>query len=133
MGASSSGCAANKTIMKVLSNLFSTRAPGAILLRRPVLLAACAAQVALAALPASAAERQVLHGNVPSVTARRQPIGRLEATKRLNLAISLPWRNREALTNLLDQINDPASPQYHHYLSTEQFTAMFGQIGRAHV
>lgn len=112
--------------MKVFSDLFSTRAFGRLSPRCPVLLAACAAQIALAALPSGAAERQVLHGTVPGVTAGLQPIGRLEATKRLNLAISLPWRDREALTNLLEQITDPTSPQYRHYLSTAQFTAMFG-------
>ena len=32
---------------------------------------------------------------------RLQPLGRLPATKRLNLIIGLPLRNREALTNLL--------------------------------
>ena len=44
----------------------------------------------------------------------------------MNLAIGLPLRNQEALTNLLQQIYDPASPNFHHYLTPEEFTAQFG-------
>jgi hypothetical protein len=57
---------------------------------------------------------------------RLQPLGRLLATNRLDLAIGLPLRNHEALLKLLDDIYDPASPLYHHYLTPEQFTARFG-------
>ena len=46
-------------------------------------------------------------------------MGFLPGTTRLNLAIGLPLRNGEALTNLLRQIYDPASAQYHHYLTPE--------------
>jgi len=35
-------------------------------------------------------------------------------------------RNRDALTNLLEQIYDPASPNYHHYLTSAQFAEQFG-------
>ncbi len=35
-------------------------------------------------------------------------------------------RNREALTNQLQQIYDPASPNFRRYLTPEQFTEMFG-------
>jgi uncharacterized repeat protein (TIGR03803 family) len=44
----------------------------------------------------------------------------------LNLAIGLPLRNQESLTTLLDQLYDPASPQYRHYLTPEQFAEKFG-------
>jgi subtilase family serine protease len=44
----------------------------------------------------------------------------------LNLAIGLPLRNREALTNLLEDLYNPASPNYRHYLTPEQFTERFG-------
>ncbi|MGD0746075.1 MAG: protease pro-enzyme activation domain-containing protein, partial [Verrucomicrobiota bacterium] len=70
----------------------------------------------------------VLRGHVPPAVARLnlQPTGRLPATNRLHLAIGLPLRNREALTNLIQQLYDPASPNYHQYLTPEQFTAQFG-------
>ena len=76
--------------------------------------------------PAWAVERQSLSGHVPAVTARLQPVGRLPGSSRLNLAIGLPLRNQEALTALLEQIYDPASPQYRHYLAPEQFVEQFG-------
>jgi hypothetical protein len=53
-------------------------------------------------------------------------MGRFPGTNRLNLAIGLPLRNEEALDNLLQQIYDPASPNFRQYLTPEQFTEMFG-------
>ena len=78
--------------------------------------------------PGSAAERQVLRGHVPAAVARLnlRPVGRLPATKRLNLAIGLPLRNTNALNKLLQDLYDPASPQFRHYLTPEQFTEQFG-------
>lgn len=55
-----------------------------------------------------------------------QPVDRLPATKSLNLAIGLPLRNRDALDKLLREIYDPASPNFHHYLTPEEFTENFG-------
>jgi hypothetical protein len=52
-------------------------------------------------MPAAAAPRQVMRGHVPSVMACLQPIGNFAGTNHLNLAIGLPLRNKEALTNLL--------------------------------
>jgi subtilase family serine protease len=79
-----------------------------------------------AALTASA--EQVLTGHVPEVIARAhlQPMGRLADTNRLHLVLGLPLRHREILTNLLAQIYDPASPNFHKYLTPEQFTEQFG-------
>ena len=78
--------------------------------------------------PGIAAERQVLHGHVPAAVARfnLQPTGQLPATKSLHLAIGLPLRNQAALDDLLQQLYDPASPNYHQFLTPEQFTARFG-------
>ena len=76
----------------------------------------------------SAAERQVLRGHVPAAVTKLNlpPAGRLPATNRLNLAIGLPLRNTNALTKLLQDMYDPASPQFRHYLTPEQFTEQFG-------
>ena len=72
--------------------------------------------------------RQFLRGHVPAAVTRLHlpPEGRLSATNRLNLAIGLPLRNQQALNHLLQQIYDPASPQYHHYLTPQEFTQQFG-------
>jgi uncharacterized repeat protein (TIGR03803 family) len=89
---------------------------------------ACGALLLTLATATSAAERQTLRGHVPEAVARLglQPLGRLPATNRLNLAIGLPLRNTNALTRLLHDLYDPASPQFRRYLTPEQFTEQFG-------
>jgi uncharacterized repeat protein (TIGR01451 family) len=87
--------------------------------------AACVAVFLPFTTPARAA-MQILSGHVPAIVARLQPVENLAGSQRLNLAIGLPLRNREALTNLLQQIYDPASTNYHRYLTPEQFTEQFG-------
>jgi hypothetical protein len=57
---------------------------------------------------------------------RVQPLGRLQAVQRLNLAIGLPLRNRQTLANLLEAVCDPASPRFRQYLTPEQFASNFG-------
>jgi uncharacterized repeat protein (TIGR03803 family) len=80
------------------------------------------------ATPTWAAPSQVLRGVVPAAVANHtlQPLQRLAATNQLNLAIGLPTRNADALTSLLEQLYDPASTNFHQFLSTEEFTASFG-------
>jgi len=77
---------------------------------------------------AIARAQQKLHAHIPSVIARSalKPISHLDSAKRLQLDIALPLRNQARLTNLLQQIYDPASPNYRHYLTVEQFTDEFG-------
>ena len=70
--------------------------------------------------------RQSLLAQVPASARQAQPLARLDATQQLSLAITLPFHNQEALTNLLREINDPASPNFRHYLTREQFTEQFG-------
>ncbi len=82
----------------------------------------------LSMVPLSAANNRLAPGQVPAVVARGQlaPLGRLAATNELRLALGLPLRHREALTNLLAALYDPAGPEYHHYLTPAEFTARFG-------
>ena len=65
-------------------------------------------------------------GHRPEVVAQLQPLRGLQAATRMDLAIGLPLRNRTGLTNFLRQLYDPANPNYHRYLTTEQFTERFG-------
>jgi uncharacterized repeat protein (TIGR01451 family) len=78
------------------------------------------------AFAGGAAVRQAVHTRLPAAVARLQPLGEMDRSQHLNLAIGLPLRNRDALNQLLQQIYDPASPNYHHYLTPEEFTARFG-------
>lgn len=73
-----------------------------------------------------APQPQVLHGHVPKITRNLSPQGRLAANYRLQLAIGLPLRNREQLTNLLEDIYNPSSPNFHHFLKPDEFAASFG-------
>ncbi len=88
--------------------------------------AACAALFLLPETPVRAAGSQVLHGHVPAVVARLQPIGHLDGANHLKLAIGLPLRDQAGLSKLLQQIYDPTSPNYHHYLTPAQFAERFG-------
>ncbi len=69
-----------------------------------------------------------LHSRVPQLVSQSQmqANGTLPADTNLSLAIGLPLRNQEELTNLLEQVYDPASTNYHHFLTPEQFTEKFG-------
>ncbi|MGO8678144.1 MAG: protease pro-enzyme activation domain-containing protein [Limisphaerales bacterium] len=82
--------------------------------------------VLLLLAPSVRAEQQVLGGHVPEAVGRLRAIGRLQPARRLNLAIGLPLRNREALTNLIEAIYDPASPRFRQYLIPGEFAAAFG-------
>jgi uncharacterized repeat protein (TIGR01451 family) len=53
-------------------------------------------------------------------------VGILADTNRLHLAIGLPLRDQAGLDKFLQQLYDPASPNYRHYLSVSQFTETFG-------
>ncbi len=82
--------------------------------------------VVMGALRTDAAPLQTVHGHRPAILSQLKPIGPLDKTQELNLAISLPLRNQAGLTQFLQQISDPKSPNYRHYLTPTQFTAQFG-------
>ncbi|MGD1087065.1 MAG: protease pro-enzyme activation domain-containing protein, partial [Verrucomicrobiota bacterium] len=75
---------------------------------------------------AQTVQTQSLQGHVPAAVAHLTAVGRLEGSRELKLAIGLPLRDKEGLTNLLQRIYDPASPDYHHYLTPAQFAERFG-------
>jgi hypothetical protein len=70
--------------------------------------------------------REVVPAHTPATARRLQPLDRYPGTNRLNLAIGLPLRNQNELAGLLRQIYNPASPNYRHYLTPQQFTERFG-------
>ena len=98
------------------------------LTRRTVILAGGMVALALGTVTmmAQTPRRMLLPGHLPEAVAALQPIGRLDGATRLRLSISLPLHHQTELTNLLEQLYDPASPLYHHYLTPEDFDARFG-------
>jgi len=81
-----------------------------------------------AALAATGATpgRVTLSGHVPAAAAALTATGQLSATNTLSLAIGLPLRNQEQLTNLLRELYDPASTNFHKFITPPEFTARFG-------
>jgi Pro-kumamolisin, activation domain/Divergent InlB B-repeat domain len=92
------------------------------------LAASCAVLFLMFSSSAQTVEQRVLPGHVPAAVAslHLQPLQTLSNSMSLHLAIGLPLRNQTALANLLRQLYDPASPNYHHYLTPEQFAEEFG-------
>jgi hypothetical protein len=80
----------------------------------------------VALCPVFGGDLKTLFGHVPAVVSRLQAVGNLPATNELRLAIGLPLRDPAGLTNFLSDIYNPASPNFHHYLTPEEFTARFG-------
>ncbi len=72
--------------------------------------------------------REILSGHVPAEVARLAPNGRLPATNQLSLAIGLPLRNRAGLDELLRQLYDPRSTNFHQFLTPPEFAARFGPM-----
>src|SRR5580693_6259157 len=84
----------------------------------------CAALLFAFACPAE--EKRILPGQQPAAAAHSRPLANLPPSTPLDLAIGLPLRNKVALADFLQQLYDPASPNFHHYLTPEQFTERFG-------
>jgi hypothetical protein len=80
----------------------------------------------LAATAGLAQPLRTLRGHVPDAVGRSRPVSDVAAQTQLRLAVGLPLRNKAALTNLIEGLYNPASPQFHRYLTTEQFTEEFG-------
>jgi len=100
------------------------------LARKPV--GACVLLALLFAVPLGAGRASVLSGHVPEIASHLQPVGRLAASNRMDFAIGLPLRNRAALTNLLQQLYDPSSTNFHRYLTPDQFADAFGPTEAAY-
>jgi uncharacterized repeat protein (TIGR03803 family) len=75
---------------------------------------------------AHAANPQVLCHLVPAAVENSTPVGHGIMARKMNLTIGLPLRNREALTNLLQELYDPASPHFRQFLSADEFAKNFG-------
>ena len=79
------------------------------------------------------ATRVVLSGHVPVVVPKLSAVERLPATNELSLALGLPLRNRDELEELLHQLYDPATTNYHKFLNLKEFTDRFGPTEDAYL
>ena len=80
-----------------------------------------------AALPAAypGDSTRVLAGHTPALVQASQVVGPVEPTTQLDLRLSLPIRDSDDLDNLLAGLYDPNSPEFHHYLTPEEFAERF--------
>lgn len=85
-----------------------------------------AAVLLLSMASARAAGTQTLRGHVPQAVAESKALGRMTAAAPVRLAIGLPLRNQTELDTLLEQIADPASPNFRQFLTSAQFAERFG-------
>jgi xanthomonalisin len=92
----------------------------------PVLLIAGALALAASAQAGVANRLQV--ANVPEAVASGHAarIAAMDEGRNLQFSLVLPLRNEAELDALLARLQNPASADYHHYLSVAEFTARFG-------
>ena len=71
---------------------------------------------------------QTIHDPVPGLVKKMaiKSLRAMDSTAQMNLVIQLPLRNEEGLSDLIGQLYDPNSPNFHHFLSPQEFTSEFG-------
>ena len=70
-------------------------------------------------------QRVTLSGQAVPLIQQAQLMQAVDPNQQLNLSIGLQLRNPADLDSLLSAIYDPQSPQYHQYLTPDQFNQLF--------
>jgi subtilase family serine protease len=88
----------------------------------------CATMLLLFTIPGQAQPQQLLTRHVRDAvaTGQAQFVGQLPSSQILRFDISLPLRDRAGLQNFVQQVQDPANPSYHQFLTPQEVTARFG-------
>ncbi|GCE28777.1 hypothetical protein KDA_42610 [Dictyobacter alpinus] len=68
---------------------------------------------------------QRIPGHVVPLLSKITPIGPTPKATPMHLSVVLKLRNEAGLDALLAAQNDPSLPQYHHYISTQEFNSRF--------
>lgn len=89
------------------------------------ILAVCGGASLFLATRASAQGRQVLPTKLAAFKGAHA-VGPMPATQRMNLALTLQLHNVQGLEALIGNLYNPSSPQYHQFLTAQQFTQEFG-------
>jgi len=74
------------------------------------------------------AQQSLLTRHVREAThnGQAQYVGSLPTTQSMRLVLVLPLRNQATLDSFLQEVYDPSSALYRHFLTVEEFTARFG-------
>ena len=70
--------------------------------------------------------RVVLSGQTVPLLKRARLVGAASAQQKLNLSVGLQLRNQQELENLLSDMYNPRSVEYHHFLTPQMFAGEFG-------
>ena len=95
-------------------------------LRRLILMAGLALIVATAWPAAAGDPATILAGNHPDEAAEIVGAAAASASRPLAMHLTMALRNGAELTRLLADQQNPASPQYHRWLTADEFTGRFG-------
>jgi subtilase family serine protease len=96
--------------------------------RVSVFLLALVAIVTAVNLVCQAESQSLLKPNVQQAVLNGEAklVGRLPATQTIHFDIVLALRHQPELENFLQQIYDPTSPSYRHFVTVKEFTERFG-------
>ena len=96
--------------------------------RLSVFLIAVVAMVLFVNLVCQAQPQSLLTRHVREVVVNGQTpsVGRLPATQSMHFDIVLALRHQPELDNFLQELYDPSSPSYRHFVTVQEFTARFG-------
>jgi subtilase family serine protease len=88
----------------------------------------CAIVSLLYVIPGQAQPQSPLTRHVRDevVNGKAQLVGKLPASQTLRIDIVLPLRDRAGLQSFVQEVQDPASPSHHQFLTPQEFTARFG-------
>jgi len=76
--------------------------------------------------PVFGSNLRTLSGHVPAALAKMTPMGLVAGTNELQLAIGLPMRDSAGLDAFLAEVYNPASPNFHKWLTPDEIAARFG-------
>ena len=97
--------------------LFSPGLPGAV----------CSAMLLfVVAIPAQAQSLLTHHVRPEVISGKAQFLRRLPETQTLRLNVVLPVRDQAGLDKFLQEVYDPTSASFRHFLTVPEFTARFG-------
>jgi subtilase family serine protease len=85
-----------------------------------------AAFVSLASFDGFAQSVLTHHVREATLDGRAPSVGRLPANQVMQLDVVLPIRDQASLDKFLNEVYDPASPTFRHFLTVPEFTARFG-------
>ncbi len=88
----------------------------------------CAVAFMLITIPGQAQPQSLLtrHVREAVTNGQAQLVGKLPASQTLLFDIVLPVRDRAGVQDFVQEVQSPASPSYHKFLTPQEFTARFG-------